>query len=116
AQTPEGRFNSLRLQRLRERAEVDALLDWLLGEGAQIERAIVKAQLDRQVFDLRVLVIAGKPAFTVVRQSRHPITNLHLGGARGDLDALRRIVPESAWAAAMHSCERVFAKHGCLHV
>lgn len=114
--TPEGRFNSLRLQRLDDRRPIDALLDWLIDEGAQIERAIVKAQLDRQNFDLRVLVIAGEPAFCVVRQSRHPITNLHLGGTRGDLDALRRQLPPSAWAAAMRSCVAVFEQHGCLHV
>jgi hypothetical protein len=116
AHAPEGRFNSLQLQRLDTRADVDELLDWLLGEGAQIERAIAKAQLDRRTFDLRVLVIAGEPAFCVVRQSRHPITNLHLGGTRGDLDALRRQVPSPVWTAAMHSCERVFQQHACLHV
>ncbi len=116
AQTHEGRFNSLRLQRLQRPAQVDALLDWLLREGAQVERAIVKPRLDRRSFDLRVLVIAGEPAFCVVRQSPHPITNLHLGGSRGDLEALRARVEPDAWAAAMRSCERVFAEHGCLHV
>jgi len=114
--TEQGRFNSLRLQRLDERGPIDALLDYLIDEGAQIERAIVKASLDRRTFDLRVLVIAGEPAFCVVRQSPHPITNLHLGGTRGDLEALRRQVPEPAWAAAMASCARVFEQHGCLHV
>ncbi|PRQ06178.1 STM4014 family protein [Enhygromyxa salina] len=116
ATTPHGRFNSLRLQRLREREAVDGLLGWLLREGVQIERAVAKARLDERVFDLRVVVIAGEPAFCVVRQSRHPITNLHLGGQRGDLEALKRRVPEAAWAAAMRSCERVFGAHGCLHV
>ncbi|KIG13885.1 hypothetical protein DB30_07438 [Enhygromyxa salina] len=116
ATTEHGRFNSLRLQRLRERDEVDGLLQWLLREGVQIERAVAKARLDDRVFDLRVVVIAGEPAFCVVRQSRHPITNLHLGGQRGDLEALKRQVPEAAWAAAMRSCEQVFAAHGCLHV
>lgn len=116
ARTDEGRFNSLRLQRLEQRAEVDDLLDWLIGEGAQIERAIVKAQIDRRTFDLRVLVIAGQPTFCVVRQSPHPITNLHLGGTRGDLDALRQQVPPAVWAAAMASCVRAFEQHQCLHV
>jgi hypothetical protein len=116
ARTPEGRFNSLRLQRLDTRAAVDELLDWLLGEGAQVERAISKARTDRRSFDLRVLTIAGDPAFCVVRESPHPITNLHLGGTRGDLDALRRRIDDEHWAAAMRSCERVWAEHGCLHV
>jgi hypothetical protein len=116
AQTPEGRFNSLRLQRLSERGSIDDLLAWLLGEGAQIERAIPKARLDRRSFDLRVLVVAGEPALCVVRQSPHPITNLHLGGSRGDLDQLRRLVPPPAWAAAVRSCAWVAAQHGCHHV
>jgi hypothetical protein len=116
ARTPEGRFNSLRLQRLHEREQVDELLTWLLAEGVQIERAIPKPSLAGRSFDLRVLVVAGEVAFTVVRQSRHPITNLHLGGSRGDPEALRREVPEASWAAAMRSCERVAASHGCLHV
>jgi hypothetical protein len=116
ATTEHGRFNSLRLQQLREREAVDDLLGWLLREGVQIERAVQKARFDDRVFDLRVVVIAGEPAFCVVRQSRHPITNLHLGGQRGDLEALQRLVPAAAWAAAMRSCEQVFAAHGCLHV
>jgi hypothetical protein len=116
ARTLEGRFNSLQLQRVEQRAAVDELLDWLIGEGAQIERAIVKAQLDRRPFDLRVLVIAGEATFCVVRQSRHPITNLHLGGTRGDLDALRQQIPPAVWDAAMRSCVRVFEQHQCLHV
>jgi hypothetical protein len=116
AETPAGRFNSLRLQRLRERGRIDGLLAWLLGEGAQIERAIPKARLDRRSFDLRVLVVAQAPAFVVVRQSPHPITNLHLGGTRGDLEALKARVSPPAWAAAMRSCARVAAEHGCHQV
>jgi len=116
ARTDDGRFNCLRLQALRERDAVDELLAWLLGEGAQIERAIVKARLDRRTFDLRVLVIAGQPNFCVVRQSSHPITNLHLGGSRGELEALRDLIEPAAWDQAMASCTRVFACHRCLHV
>jgi hypothetical protein len=123
AQTEAGRFNSLRLRRLHDRSEVDALLDWLIGEGVQIERAISKARLGGRVFDLRVLVVTrsnadavGEPAFCVVRQSRHPITNLHLGGERGDLEAVQRLLSPGVWSAAMDSCVRAFSCHGCLHV
>lgn len=116
ATTADGRFNSLRLQQLRTRAQVDALLDWLIAEGVQIERAVPKARVGGMIFDLRVLVVAGEPAFCVVRRSRHPITNLHLGGARGDLDGLRRALAPAAWRAAMASCAAVFAEHGCVHV
>nr|WP_275943143.1 STM4014 family protein [Pseudenhygromyxa sp. WMMC2535] len=111
-----GRFNSLRLQRLEDRGSVDALLTWLLAQGTQIERAIPKPRLGGRSFDLRVVVIAGEPAFCVVRTSRHPITNLHLGGARGDLEALRAQIDPAAWDAAMASCARVHAQHRCLHL
>lgn len=116
ASTPEGRFNSLRLQVLDDVEDIDALLEWLLAQGVQIERAVPKARVGSRSFDLRVLVVAGEPAFGVVRQSRHPITNLHLGGSRGDLEALRSRVAPEAWGHAMASCARVFAAHRCLHV
>jgi len=46
-------------------------------------------------------VIDGVPAFTVVRTSPHPITNLHLGGQRGDLDDLRARIAPADWERAM---------------
>lgn len=122
---PDGRFNSLRLQELHERAAIDDLLAFLLDEGSQVERAIAKARLDAspgpgrlgaRMFDLRVLVIAGEPAFVVPRASQHPITNLHLGGIRADLDEVRARVPASVWTQAMQSAREVFAAHECLHV
>jgi hypothetical protein len=113
---PDGRFNSLRLQQLHDRAAIDDLLAFLLDEGSQVERAIAKARLGSRVFDLRVLVIAGEPVFVVPRASPHPITNLHLGGIRADLDDVRARVPASAWTRAMQSAREVFAAHECLHV
>lgn len=113
---PDGRFNSLRLQELDDRAAIDELLGFLIGEGSQIERAIAKARLGARVFDLRILVIAGEPVFVVPRASRHPITNLHLGGIRADLDEVRARIWPSAWARAMQSARAVFEAHDCLHV
>jgi hypothetical protein len=113
---PDGRFNSLRLQELHEREPIDALLEFLIAEGSQIERAIAKPRIGGRVFDLRVLVIAGEPAFVVARASQHPITNLHLGGVRLELDRVRDRVSNDAWARAMTSAREVFAAHRCLHV
>src|SRR5262249_5022493 len=75
-----------------------------------------KPKLDGRYFDLRALVIDGEPAFVVVRTAPHPITNLHLGGQRGDLAALRARVPVEAWGAAMASCVAVQRKSGAVHV
>lgn len=112
-QTAQGRlYNTLKVRRVNDRRRVDALLGFILGEGAQLERSVPKARLDGAFFDCRVLVVDGEAAFTVVRQSRHPITNLHLGGWRGDLAALRRAVGPARLAAAEASCCQVARLHG----
>mgnify|MGYP002082960136 CR=1 FL=1 len=67
-------------------------------------------------FDTRMLTIEGEVAFTVVRKSRHPVTNLHLGGQRGTIEELERIVSPSVLDDAHRSCARVFAEHRCLHI
>jgi hypothetical protein len=115
-QARDGWFNSLRVRRVSAPERVAEILAFLLREGAQVELNLPKARLDNRFFDTRVLVIAGQPAFTVVRTSTHPITNLHLGGRRGSLDALLAAAPEAV-AAGMETCARVAAAHpGALHV
>jgi hypothetical protein len=106
-----GWYNSLRVRRLGDRARIDELLGYLLREGSQVERQVPKARLERAFFDCRMLAVAGEPAFTVVRQSRHPITNLHLGGWRGDPDRLRAAAPGAVHETALDSCRRVAALH-----
>jgi len=108
--TPGAWYNSLKVrqvtgERLRQ------LLGFLLREGSQVERHVPKARLGGAFFDCRVLVVAGEPAFTVVRQNRHPITNLHLGGYRGDLDALSAQLRPGALERAMDSCRAVARLH-----
>ncbi len=114
--TPNGWFNCLRVQRVADPRGAGEILSFLLREGSQIERTVPKARLDGALMDCRVLMVAGEPAFVVVRQSTHPITNLHLGGRRGDSGALRRAVPADSWSAAMDSCRRVAAEHDCFHL
>ena len=75
-----------------------------------------KALLDGRHSDCRVLVVKGEPAFTVVRTSLHPITNLHLGGQRGDPEALRALCPPAVFEEAMESCRRLGAHYGALHL
>jgi glutathione synthase/RimK-type ligase-like ATP-grasp enzyme len=106
---PDGLFNSLRPRRYTDEAEVAALVDRIAPEGLHVERWLPKAGLGDRVVDLRVVVVAGRPTHAVVRAARGPLTNLHLGNARGDLAALRAAAGPAAWAAAMGTCERVAA-------
>jgi hypothetical protein len=114
--TGSARYNTRRIQRLPDRRRINRTLGFILREGAQVERAIPKARLASRYTDCRVLTIGGEPAFVVVRAATHPITNLNLGGQRGDVAALRAAVPPAAWEAAMASCRAVQATSGAFHV
>ncbi|GIF16807.1 STM4014 family protein [Actinoplanes teichomyceticus] len=107
--TPDGLFNSLRLRRYTTEPQIAAIVDRLAPDGLHVERWLPKARLGDRVADLRVVVIAGRPTHVVVRTSRSPLTNLHLGNARGDLAAFRAHTGPAAWTAAMETCERVAA-------
>ncbi|MEV6303215.1 STM4014 family protein [Actinoplanes sp. NPDC051861] len=100
-------FNSLRVRRYENASEVAAIVDRLAPDGLHVERWYPKASLGNRVLDLRVVVIAGEPRHTVVRTSRSPMTNLHLGNARGDVAAVRAAAGETAWARAMRTCAEV---------
>jgi hypothetical protein len=109
-------FNNLKLSHYQSTEDVHRALRFVLEQGAQVERAVPKAKLGSAYFDCRVLCIAGEPRFVVVRQNEHPITNLHLGGWRGDLLALQAAMPDGAWDAAMASCRTVASLYRSLHV
>ncbi|MFP2927330.1 STM4014 family protein [Pyxidicoccus sp. 3LG] len=115
-QAATGWYNSLKVRRIEDPERIEQVLGFLLAEGSQVEHAIPKARLGGDYFDCRVLMVRGEPAFTVVRQSRLPITNLHLGGWRGDLDEFHAAVPPNELADALESCRTVARAHDCLHV
>lgn len=113
---PDGWFNSLRVRRVSEPARVEEILGFLLREGSHVELDVPKERIDGQHFDLRVLVVDGEPSFVVARTSPHPITNLHLGGKRGDVAAVRALVGDARWEAAMQTCRTIASAHDALHV
>lgn len=106
---PVALYNSLRLRTYTAATEVAAVVDALAPDGLHVERWIPKAGFDGRVIDLRVLVVAGRATHVVVRSSRSPMTNLHLGNARGDLAALRESVGPQAWGEAMATAEAAAA-------
>jgi hypothetical protein len=110
-------YNSRRLRRYHKPAEIANLIDALARESVRVEEWVPKAGFEEHVFDLRVVVIAGRTRHVVVRMSRGPMTNLHLLNRRGDLSAvLTRMGPE-AWQAARETCEQAAAVFpGSLHL
>lgn len=101
--------NSLRVRSYETEDEVATLIDLLAPDGLHVERWLPKAALGGRVFDLRVVVIGGEPTHAVVRTSRTPMTNLHLGGSRGDLEAVRHALGKDGWRRALDVCARAAA-------
>lgn len=106
-----GLFNSLRVRRYTSEREVASIVDALAPDGLHVERWLPKATQGGRAADLRVVVIDGRATHAVLRTSRSPMTNLHLGGARGDLDAARAAIAAAGgrWEDALGVCERAAA-------
>ncbi|OOC55627.1 MULTISPECIES: STM4014 family protein [Nocardiopsis] len=102
-------YNSLRLRTYTREEEVATVVDALAPDGLHVERWVPKAGFDGRAVDLRVVVVAGRATHVVVRSSTSPMTNLHLGNARGDLEALRESVGPHAWAEALATAESAAA-------
>ncbi|MFF6916610.1 STM4014 family protein [Streptomyces sp. NPDC012466] len=110
--TADGRlFNSLKVRRYEREGDIAAIVDALAPDGLHLERWLPKASQQSRVADLRVVVVAGRATHAVVRTSRWPLTNLHLGGSRGDLDTARQAVEAAGarWADLLDVCERAAA-------
>ena len=105
-------YNSRRIRVHREIREIEALVDALCRHRVYAEQWLPKAGIDGKTFDLRVVVIAGRARHTVVRLSRHPITNLQLLGGRGSVDRVRERIGKT-WETIQLTCERVM--RNCFH-
>ncbi|MFF7446516.1 MULTISPECIES: STM4014 family protein [unclassified Streptomyces] len=104
----DGLHNSLRVRRYEREQDIAVIVDALAPDGLHLERWLPKASQHGRAADLRVVVVAGRATHAVVRTSRSPLTNLHLGGSRGDLDTARRAVEAAGarWSDVLEVGER----------
>ncbi|GAB2460845.1 hypothetical protein GCM10027187_30930 [Streptosporangium sandarakinum] len=101
--------NSLRVRSYGDEDEVAAIIDLLAADGLHVERWFPKAGFGGRVIDLRVVTVGGTPTHAVVRAARAPMTNLHLGGVRGDLGAVRARLGPRGWDRVLDACARAAA-------
>lgn len=97
-------FFNTRSLRTGSAADLEPCLKFLATEGGLVQRGVPHAQLFGQNADLRVVCVRGAPVARIFRLSPHPITNLHLGGRRGDFARCRAAVPTRYWLDALDSC------------
>jgi hypothetical protein len=102
-------FNTRRVRAVTA-DELGACVAFLSHEGLCVQQGIPHAQLDGQNADLRVVCVGGRAVATIFRLSPHPITNLHLGGRRGDWNRCRQAIPTRHWLDALDSAT---AAAGC---
>jgi glutathione synthase/RimK-type ligase-like ATP-grasp enzyme len=109
-------YNSLKIRRYRRPEEVRTIVD-LLGREDEllVEEWIPKDSAQRGTYDLRIVCIDGSPGHSVMRLSQHPMTNLHLGNARGDLAALRTRLGPSTWHRLQEIARRSAAAFDALY-
>ena len=101
-------YNSRLLRRVAEEDLLDAVA-FVVLEGVIVQRGVPMAQIDGQNFDVRVVCVGGKPVASIFRLSPNPMTNLHLGGRRGDWDRCRAAIPTRQWLDALDHCAEAAA-------
>ncbi len=99
-------YNSRRIRNYTKREEIADIINILTAEGVQVEEWLPKARLQGCGFDLRVVVINGEAQHTVVRLGKSPMTNLHLGNERGNLEEFLEKVSDDNWQKMKKTCEQ----------
>jgi hypothetical protein len=90
-------FNTRQIRTLRRESDVARLVDYLGHDRLHIEAWLPKAGFDDHTFDLRIVVIGGQARHSVMRLSKHPITNLHLLNRRLDVSLLVEHIGDKRW-------------------
>jgi hypothetical protein len=99
-------YNSLKMQSYRNPTDIATIVDTIISHGVHVEEWLPKASCGNGVFDLRIVAIGGVARHFVVRQSRSPMTNLHLGNRRGDADEFLARIGSERWRQVRETCER----------
>lgn len=100
-------YNSLKLKKFTKSSEIAPIINRLCHEGAQVERWLPKASFSEKGYDLRILVAGGRAAQRIVRLSKGPMTNLHLGNERLYLPQLG--LSSDLEERLLSECERAMA-------
>jgi hypothetical protein len=96
--------------------ELADTLSWVLAGGAVLEPLLPHLRIDGLCCDFRVIVHRDEVLAVIPRLSRHTVTNLQLGGRRGDPERIRAQLGMRAWldlrdaallAARCFACETV---------
>jgi hypothetical protein len=108
-------YNSLQVRHYRTEADIRTLIDTLGVDGLHAEAWVAKHRSQGRQCDVRVVTVAGRATHMVVRTSVQPMTNLHLGGQRGDLAGFRAEIGGERWRAILDLAEQAAACFPATH-
>lgn len=91
-------YNSLKIKKYTKYQSIKKIIDTLATDGLYAERWIPKASNPLGAYDFRMVTVGGQTRHVIARQSRSPMTNLHLGNRRGDLQAIQAQIGTTAWS------------------
>jgi glutathione synthase/RimK-type ligase-like ATP-grasp enzyme len=110
-------YNSRKVRTYANFQDIREVVNALCQHNLFVQKWYPKASIGNKVFDLRVLVVAGKSRHVVVRESKSPFTNLHLLNSRGQLSSVRKALGEDRFNAVLATCEKAAALFPkCLYV
>ncbi len=110
-------YNSRKVRTYANYQDIREVVNGLCQHNLFVQKWYPKASIGNKVFDLRVLVVAGKSRHVVVRESKTPFTNLHLLNSRGQLSSVRNALGEDRFNAVLATCEKAAALFPkCLYV
>ncbi|GGJ24253.1 STM4014 family protein [Deinococcus roseus] len=98
-------YNSRKLRHYDQWADIQTLINLLCRHPLQVEAWVPKATFQGKPMDLRVVVIGQTPMQAMVRLGQGPMTNLHLGNERGDVQALQDRMG-SHWSELEATCQK----------
>lgn len=108
-------YNSLQVRRYRDESDIRTLIDTLGADGLHTEAWVAKHRSQGRQCDVRVVTVAGRATHAVVRTSAQPMTNLHLGGRRGELAGFQAEVGQERWTAILDLAEQAAACFPATH-
>lgn len=100
-------FNTRQIQHYKDKHSIKFIIDTLAESGIHVEQWIPKAMVNGYTCDLRIVIINGEPKHIILRQSKNPITNLHLLNHRGDASELRKKTTQENWDSILNTCKNI---------
>ncbi|MBL4658965.1 MAG: STM4014 family protein [Alcanivoracaceae bacterium] len=79
-------YNNLKIRRYNNKQDIKSIINLMAENRIYCEAWIPKKSVNGMVSDIRVLVINNKACHFVLRKSKSPITNTHLGNVKADIN------------------------------